>query len=469
MFDLNQASQAINNFFNKTASKVARATRLIQRESEMTGPLFLQTLVFGWSENPSASLNDLADVADDLGVEIKAQGIDQRIHERTVNFMREQFSMSCELFKNDLPLPIEILQQFSTVELLDSTTIALPDSLHSEYPGCGGDGPDSSLKAQLVFDLLNGNIKHLTFHAGKTPDQAYQDDIKNLLPKSLRIKDLGYFKMERFVQIDSVDAYFLSRFNTQTALFNLSGERIDLLKWLQQQNDSIIEAEFLIGSQTKLRSRIIAIGLPQEVADRRRQKAIKKAKKKGRTPSARSLALLSWTIFMTNVPVSMLSAEQVAKLYPLRWQIELIFKLWKSEFALNRVAGLRRERVLVELYAKLIGAVLIHFLQAPVRFSENLELSMIKAARVFRRRAITIAQSLISIFTLKAELKTLLKKMCRFGAKNKRQKTPSTLWLLAQELTSYDYEEPLALAKIEQADGPQPKNLYGSRIWEAST
>lgn len=45
MFDLNQASQAINNFFNKTASKVARATRFIQRESEMTGPLFLQTLV----------------------------------------------------------------------------------------------------------------------------------------------------------------------------------------------------------------------------------------------------------------------------------------------------------------------------------------------------------------------------------------------------------------------------------------
>ena len=103
----------------------------------MTGALFLQTLTFGWSENPSASLNDLADVADDLGVEITPSGIDQRIHERTVDFMQNMFSESIELFKNNMPLDIEILQQFSAIELLDSTTIALPDTLHEEYAGCG--------------------------------------------------------------------------------------------------------------------------------------------------------------------------------------------------------------------------------------------------------------------------------------------------------------------------------------------
>ena len=449
MINLNQASQTINNFFNKTAEKIARATRFVQRQSEMTGPLFLQTLTFGWCENPSASLNDLADVAEDLGVEITASGIDQRIHERTVDFMQNMFSESVELFKNHIKIKIDILQQFSAIELLDSTTIALPDSLHEEYPGCGGDGPISSLKAQLVFNVLDGNIKKISFHDGKTPDQAYQEDIEQLLPGTLRLNDLGYFKITRFVQIAEQNAYYMTRFNTQTALFTLLGERIDLLEWLQQQNDSIIEAEFLIGSQTKFRSRIVAIRLPQEVADRRRQKAIEKAKKKGRTPSARSLALLSWTIFMTNVPASMLSAQQVAQLYPLRWQIELIFKLWKSEFALNRVAGLRRERVLVELYAKLIGAVLIHFLQAPVRFSEYFELSMVKAARPFRRRAISVAISLTSVFILRAELKRVMKKMLRFGTKNKRKKTPSTLFLLAQELTGnddYDYEEQLPLA-----------------------
>ena len=172
----------------------------------------------------------------------------------------------------------------------------------------------ASLKAQLVFNVLDGNIKTVSFHEGKTPDQAYQEDIEQLLAGTLRLNDLGYF-IKSFVQIAEQNAYFLTRFNTQTALFSLSGSRIDLFGWLVQQNESIIEAEFLIGIK-KLRSRIIAIRLPQEVADRRRQRAIEKAKynKKGRTPSARSLALLSWTIFMTNVPAKMLTAQQVAQL-----------------------------------------------------------------------------------------------------------------------------------------------------------
>ena len=63
---ITQASKQITDFFGKTARRLAAATRFVQRESKMSGPLFLKILVFGWSENPNASLNDLADVADDL-------------------------------------------------------------------------------------------------------------------------------------------------------------------------------------------------------------------------------------------------------------------------------------------------------------------------------------------------------------------------------------------------------------------
>jgi hypothetical protein len=71
---------------------------------------------------------------------------------------------------------------------------------------------------------------------------------------------------------------------------------------------------------------------------------------------------------------------------------------------------------------------------------------MVKAARVFRRRAICVAISLTSVFTLRASLGRVIKKMLRFGTKNKRKKTPSTLSILAQELISYDEEDKLDLA-----------------------
>jgi len=45
-----------------------------------------------------------------------------------------------------------------------------------------------------------------------------------------------------------------------------------------------------------------------------------------------------------------------------RWQIELIFKLWKSYCGLREFAHLRRDRILTELYARMIGLVLTHFL-----------------------------------------------------------------------------------------------------------
>lgn len=87
----------------------------------MTGPLFLQTLTKVGARN--ASLNDLADVAEDLGVEITASGIDQRIHERTVDFMQNMFSESVELFKNHIKIKIDIIQRFYVIELLDNTSI----------------------------------------------------------------------------------------------------------------------------------------------------------------------------------------------------------------------------------------------------------------------------------------------------------------------------------------------------------
>ena len=107
------------------------------------------------------------------------------------------------------------------------------------------------------------------------------------------------------------------------------------------------------------------------MVDRRRQRARADARRKGRTVSDRHLALLAWNVFISNVPATMLSAQQVAQLYPVRWQVELVFKLWKSE---SPWIGSRcRERVLCELYAKLIAAVLLCFLTAPHRLTLEAE------------------------------------------------------------------------------------------------
>lgn len=243
------------------------------------------------------------------------------------------------------------------------------------------------------------------------------------------LSDLGYFAVKRFQQIGQQQAYFLSRYDLQTACFDAeTGERLDLLAWLKAQTTTCLETEWLIGAEAKLRCRVIVVKLPQEVADRRRQKAREQARRKGRTLSPRHLELLGWNIYITNVPEAMLSLRQVLVMYSVRWQVELIFKVWKSQAALDRVAGRRRERILTELYAKLIGTVIFDFLIAPFRLVEH-ELRRVKVHHIIQHYVLRLAMSLGSIEDLVKLLDKIISRCLKDARKDKR-KRPTTLKLL---------------------------------------
>lgn len=407
----------------------------MQRVSPLSGFIFLQASVFGFIDDPEANLDDLAGYCADLGVDISAQGLDQRINARTVDFFEVMLSQAIDQFKNSLPLPLPILQQFSAINLVDSTTVSLPETMVAEYPGCGGDGPVASLKVQLNFEFLGGNLTHIVFRPGKEPDQAFEDALDWVQSGSLNIRDLGYFSLDNLQTIAS-RAYYISRFLFGTGLFSATtGQSLDLPQLLKQQPRRSFEMEVRLGVKHQLPSRLIAIPLPQEVADRRRQRAKENARRKGRTPSAAYLSTLDWLLFVTNVPEPMLSIEQVALLYRVRWQIELVFKLWKSYGSLQRTQTWRRERILYELYAKMIGLVLTQFLLSPWRMpagaTANLELSMFKFRDILQDFAKELMRSLPVWTDLLATLTRLNRRIERFGFKQKRLKQPNICHALA--------------------------------------
>jgi hypothetical protein len=64
---------------------------------------------------------------------------------------------------------------------------------------------------------------------------------------------------------------------------------------------------------------------------------------------------------LTNVPETMLDARQVVALMRLRWQIEVFWKLCKQEGQIDTWRSAKRWRILTELYAKLLGVLLQHW------------------------------------------------------------------------------------------------------------
>lgn len=445
---LKRLGKLIQRFFRgPKVTQAAYQSELIRRSGgKLTGEIFLQAFVFACLERRKTSLTHVAQVCHDLGVEISPQGLDERISQRSVAFMKLMFQAALGMFSNQVSLGIALIEQFSALNLVDSSIIPLPAGMVEAYPGSGGNASAASLKVRLVFEYRYGNLKQLLFRPGKEADQGFGGYLSVVSKGSLNLMDLGHFNLSHFRQIMDRQAYFLSRYHHQVVILSEAEERLDLLAVLQQACRSVLDRPVKVGANPKHRlpCRLIVFRLKQEVADQRRRKAKVNAKRRGQTVSQRTLALMDWSLYLTNVPQTMLTPDQVALLYRVRWQIELVFKLWKSYAGLRAFSGLRQERVLTELYARLIGLILTHFLVAPLRLLDpaqpQREISPVQVRLIFQRLARSLALVLDDLTALVAALDHMLVQIKRFGLKQRRRKKPNICLALALASTLFSLE-----------------------------
>lgn len=420
-------------FFEEIAQEVAYETGFVQRTSKLDGTSFSQTLVLGYLDNAQASLNDLAQVSADLGISISSVGLHSRINEKSVVFMKRLSERALSCLQDGENLPLEVLKAFTQVNIVDSTIIKLPPCLAQHFPGVRTNGSEAALKVQLSYEYLSGRMNAIRLEAGRSPDQKSDLPLQFAQVGSLTLMDLGYFDQKTFAHIAESGGYFISRLQSQVGLYEIGAEQsnFDILAYLNQVGMSSGDTTVLMGSKQRLAVRLISIPLPADVVAERRRKAQAKARKHGHTCSQRTLDLLAWALFVTNVPCAWLSAESIALIYRVRWQVELIFKLWKSQAKINRIAAWRIERVLCQFYARFLGVILLHWLSAKQRVSQWGELSLPKAYAVLRRQTTRLLDAIADTwFTVASVLDKIIKDFRRFALKNKRQKSLSTYQLL---------------------------------------
>jgi hypothetical protein len=411
----------LQQVFSIDIEEIAQEKEFVQRLSKLTGLKFVEIWVMGFLEKPSASLNYLVQVAADMNVSITKQGLQDRLSRGAVNFLQAVLKRCTLRLRNKLPMDLSLLKKFSGVQIVDSSSFGLPDSLQNEFSGSGGDGPKAALKLQVIWDFLHGNFLDIVPQEGNQPDQSFYQHTLQILPGWLCLSDLGYFALESLEIIAQTQAYFISRWLVGCGLIDpVTETKFDLLSYLQNTTQNQLELNLWMGLQKRIAGRFLAVRLSPEIVEERRRKLREKARKKGRAVSATSLAWLEWSIFITNVPLEWLTLEQISLIYRLRWQIELLFKLWKSECQIDRIAGRIRDRVLCEIYAKLIGSVVFQYISFPLRWTDR-ELSPVKAIQTFRRFAVALANTLHDTDQLDALLFKLFDVWRRCGLKDKHK------------------------------------------------
>jgi hypothetical protein len=291
------------------------------------------------------------------------------------------------------------------------------------WPGCGNQNTPSAksaaLKLQVRLELGRGTLDGPHLQSGRThdkysPHQDSQHPLHAQLPAgALRIADLGFFSLEALRELGDGQVFWLTRVQAHTAVFDEAGQRRELGRLLTEQaacrQSEQLDLAVQLGATVRLPCRLIAVKVPSHVAQQRRRKLRQQAKRRGHNLSAQRLEQADWNILASNVPADKLSLAEATVLARSRWQIELLFKLWKSEGRIDEWRTKNPERIMCEVYAKLLAMVIQHWLLLVSCWADIWEVgrSTVKAASTVRQYALHIACQFGKIRRLSEAIRTL--------------------------------------------------------------
>jgi hypothetical protein len=280
-----------------------------------------------------------------------------------------------------------VFKSFGAVWLQDSSSFHLPDILSEKFKGNVSRGKQKSIaKLNLVVNLMTGLCPVMRLDSFTVNEQRLSDSILSIARSGdLVIRDLGYFVLDVFSKLTEARIFYLSRLKHGVFLFSITGESLCLPKLLSGK--TMLDMWVLCGSKERLAVRLVAIKLDEQQTAERIRKA-KNDRDKRLNHSDNYYFLLGYVIFITNVGKDTWQAEQVAQAYRCRWNVEILFKSWKSGLHACRLIPLARvhtDRVESYLYMMMLYLSWFHLMIfAPLRWAvyrdTGRHLSIIKAA-----------------------------------------------------------------------------------------
>lgn len=426
-----RVASSLQGLCGTMAEDVARHAPVVLRCRKFTTATLAKTFVFGFLNHPRASDEQLAQTAGLFGVHVTTQAVEQRFTRRLAAFLEALFRKAAGHVIDTQKALAPILERFPAVYLLDSTSESLPDAERDRFAGCGGShgGGQAAMKLQTMWEIRGGALQAVQIEPGRACDYKSSLQAAPLTAGALRIADLGYFDTEVLQRMVVAGVYFLSRLQYGTAVFSTAGCPLALLAWLAQLAGPFVDQQVLVGTGRKVACRLIAWRLPEEQANRRRQKLIAEARRKdGRTPGAERLAWCDWTILVTNAPAGLLTPKEAAVLYRARWQIERLFKRWKSLGLIAELAGSTAARQMVRVWSRLLAVMVQHWVMLSTVWG-SARCSLDKVWKAIQGRALLLARALDDGARLEYELEQLRDTLAT-TAKQNRHKKPSTFELL---------------------------------------
>lgn len=238
------------------------------------------------------------------------------------------------------------------VRLVDATTVSAP----------GSDGADWRLHAG--YDVARGVVDSVTITDGRGGEHLERIEPG---PGEVLVGDRGYAHADRMLATLARKAHFVVRIGHSTVpLVSEGGQPLDPVAFARRKRSGPgrpprVESAHVLLRDDRERAhplRLVVVRKSAEATRRERERIRREASRKGKSPTAKTVAAAAYTFLLTSLPASDVDAVTVAELYRVRWQVELMFKRWKSLLAIDAIRARDPDLARAYLYAKLIAAVL---------------------------------------------------------------------------------------------------------------
>jgi hypothetical protein len=414
----------LSSLFGAEAMCLAKEAGL--RNRQWNGATLLRLLVFGWLAQPQAGISQLVRIANSMGIRTSKQALDAHFTERTAQWLLLVLQEAVRKMVSGPQVNLPLLQRFAGVFIEDGSTISLPVALGGIWKGNGGNregkqGPqnpgtpivrkqpktEAAVKLTVRWDLLQGSLHGPHLQAGRHQELRSVLREEQMPKGSLWIGDQGYFALIWLAQLAMQGVFFLIRYKSGTTIWVNNRRLTDVRELLPEQEQEEVDLPVMVGASKQVQARLLARRVPEAVAEQRRAKLHTAARKSQQPCSEYTLALCQWTLFLTNVPVGQLSLPEAFALARARWQIELLFKLWKEMGLVDEWSSKKPWQVLCELYAKLIAMVVQHWLLIQGCWDDPHH-SLVQASGVIRERSAVLLGALSGHLSLRRAVKVTI-------------------------------------------------------------
>ncbi len=351
------------NFSPEMINAIAKRTGFVKRSRKLAAPDFVNTLMFSSCNQATTSLPDMtADLSQQFSVDISKEGLHKKFSAEGVCFLKEllkiQLSQQVSLQEHT-----DLKKHFTAINIKDSSKFSLPDIYNGDYPGFGNFSKTNGLmNLQYEYDLVSGKWIVLELTSVKRNDQQdSKQTIESLKQGELYVRDLGYITPTYLKAVVEKEAYFLNRLPPQANMYTCENKPMDwkqVARKLKKTGMQALDMDVLIYQRELLKCRLVIEMVTDDEYRNRLRQAERSAKKHGVGLSKDHKLRCRYNAFITNVDREILPIEKIRKTYYLRWQIELVFKTWKSFFEINKVKKVKKERMECQLLAKLLWVLL---------------------------------------------------------------------------------------------------------------